>query len=57
MKEMLKAKEVAEFLNLHVHTVKHMGDRGEIPFYRVCKRGDRRYRSTDVEDYLKRMKA
>ena len=43
---MLTATEVAEMLHLHVNTVKRLGDRGELPFYRVCKRGDRRFRLT-----------
>ena len=37
---MLTASEVAPTLHLHVNTVKRLGDRGELPFYRVCKRGD-----------------
>src|SRR3989304_7724154 len=44
---MLTASEVAELLHLHVNTVKRLGDRGELPFYRVCKRGDRRFRLAD----------
>lgn len=49
---MLTAAEVARLLHLHVNTVKRLGDRGELPFYRVCKRGDRRYRREDVEHFL-----
>lgn len=49
---MLTASEVAELLHLHVNTVKRLGDRGELPFYRVCKRGDRRFRLDDVMGYL-----
>ncbi len=49
---MLTASEVAELLHLHVNTVKRLGDRGELPFYRVCKRGDRRFRLDDVLSYL-----
>jgi excisionase family DNA binding protein len=49
---MLTASEVAELLHLHVNTVKRLGDRGELPFYRVCKRGDRRFRLDDVLVYL-----
>ena len=45
---MLTASEVAEMLHLHVNTVKRLGDRGELPYYRVCKRGDRRFRLEDV---------
>ncbi|MER3417786.1 MAG: hypothetical protein C4343_01420 [Chloroflexota bacterium] len=51
---MLTASEVAELLHLHVNTVKRLGDRGELPFYRVCKRGDRRYRLEDVLEFLTR---
>ena len=49
---MLTASEVAELLHLHVNTVKRLGDRGELPFYRVCKRGDRRSRMEDVVQFL-----
>jgi excisionase family DNA binding protein len=51
---MLTANEVAEMLHLHVNTVKRLGDRGELPFYRVCKRGDRRFRLDDVMAFLAR---
>ena len=49
---MMPASEVAEMLHLHVNTVKRLGDRGELPFYRVCKRGDRRFRFDDVMSFL-----
>ena len=49
---MLTAGEVAAMLHLHVNTVKRLGDRGELPFYRVCKRGDRRFRLEDVMTFL-----
>ena len=53
---MLTASEVAQMLHLHVNTVKRLGDRGELPFFRVCKRGDRRFRYDDVLDFLRRAK-
>ena len=53
---MLTASEVADLLHLHVNTVKRLGDRGELPFFRVCKRGDRRFRYDDVLDFLRRSK-
>jgi excisionase family DNA binding protein len=53
---MLTATEVAEMLHLHVNTVKRLGDRGELPFYRVCKRGDRRFRLEDVMKFLSQNK-
>ena len=49
---MLTASEVAAMLHLHVNTVKRLGDRGELPFYRVCKRGDRRFFMEDVMSFL-----
>jgi excisionase family DNA binding protein len=51
---MLTASEVAAMLHLHVNTVKRLGDRGELRFFRVCKRGDRRFRLEDVLDFLTR---
>jgi excisionase family DNA binding protein len=53
---LLTAAEVAEMLHLHVNTVKRLGDRGELPFFRVCKRGDRRFRYDDVLEFLRRAK-
>ena len=53
---LLTASEVADMLHLHVNTVKRLGDRGELPFYRVCKRGDRRFRLDDVVDFLNKTK-
>jgi excisionase family DNA binding protein len=53
---LLTASEVAEMLHLHVNTVKRLGDRGELPFFRVVKRGDRRFRYEDVVEFLHRAK-
>jgi hypothetical protein len=39
-------------LHLHVNTVKRLGDRGELKYYRVCKRGDRRFLLEDVRRFL-----
>ena len=49
---MLTASEVASLLHLHVNTVKRLGDRGELKYYRVCKRGDRRFLLEDVRRFL-----
>ena len=51
---MLTASEVAQLLHHHVNTVKRHRDRGELPFYRVCKRGDRRFRLEEVMAFLAR---
>ena len=50
--QLMTASEVADMLHLHVNTVKRLGDRGELPFFRVCKRGDRRFRLDDVMKFL-----
>ena len=44
--------EVAAMLHLHANTVKRLGDRGDLAYFRVCARGDRRYRMEDVETML-----
>jgi excisionase family DNA binding protein len=54
--KLLTASEVAELLHLHVNTVKRLGDRGEPPFFRVTRRGDRRFRYDDVLEFLRRDK-
>ena len=54
--KLLTASEVADMLHLHVNTVKRLCDRGELPFFRVCKRGDRRFRYDDVVEFLRRAK-
>ncbi len=51
---LMTASEVAVMLHLHVNTVKRLGDRGELPFFRVCSRGDRRFRYEDVVEFLAR---
>jgi len=54
--KLLTATEVAEMLHLHVNTVKRLGDRGELPFFCVVKRGDRRFRYNEVVEFLHRAK-
>ena len=54
--KLLTAAEVAEMLHLHVNTVQLPRDRGELPFFRVCTRGDRRFRYDDVLEFLHRSK-
>ena len=49
----LSARETGEILGLHVNTIKRMPPT-ELPYYRVCSRGDRRYRSEDVVAYLEK---
>lgn len=52
MNRLMTAREVADALHVHVNTVKRLDSR-DLPFVRVVKRGDRRYRPEDVERYLR----
>lgn len=49
----MKVEEVADLLGCHRNTVKRIPP-GELPFFRIGGRGDRRYRPDDVAAYLKR---
>jgi len=52
----LSAREVAEFLGVHINTVKRIPS-SNLPYFTVVERGDRRYHLEDVETYVrKRMK-
>ena len=51
---LLKPRDVAAWLGIHINTVKRLGDRGEITFYRIGTRGDRRYKRSDIEKFLQR---
>ncbi len=49
----LRASQVANVLGVHVNTVKRM-PRDELPFFLIGTRGDRRYRASDVEFYMRK---
>lgn len=49
---MLTAGEVARLLHIHPNTVRRWSDKGIILAYRISKRGDRRFRRTDIERFL-----
>ena len=44
--------EVAEFLRLHLSSVRRWSRSGELKAYKVGSRGDWRYRAQDVRDFL-----
>ena len=52
MGPMLTAGEVAQLLHIHPNTVRRWSDKGIIQAYRISKRGDRRFRRTDIERFL-----
>ena len=49
---MLTARQVADFLQVHISTVRRWSDQGILRSYRVGLRRDRRYRQEDVLDFL-----
>jgi len=49
---MLTTRQVADFLQVSVCTVRRWSDRGLLKFYRVGSRGDRRFRREDVLRFL-----
>jgi len=52
LERLLTTTEVAALLHLHVNTVRRLGDRGLLRYYRICRRGDRRYHREDVLRFL-----
>ena len=49
---MLTVREVARLLNIHANTVRRWGDRGILQAYKITNRGDRRFKSEDIEHFL-----
>jgi excisionase family DNA binding protein len=52
LEAMLTARQVADFLQVSISTVRRWSDRGMLQFYRIGSRGDRRYRREDVLRFL-----
>lgn len=50
---MLTARQVADFLQVHISTVRRWSDQGILKSYRVGLRRDRRYRQEDVLEFLR----
>ena len=48
---LMTAKEVAALLHVHLNTIKRL-PRTDLPFIRITPRGDRRYRTEDVDYYI-----
>jgi hypothetical protein len=45
------AKQVAEYFNIHINTLKRIPS-DELPFTRIVGRGDRRYHINDIDKYI-----
>ena len=52
-KAMLRTADVAQFLGVHINTVRRWSKNGILKAYRIGPRRDRRFRREDVEDLLK----
>jgi len=50
---MLRGREVAQLLNLHINTVRRWSNLGRLKTYRINSRGDRRFNREDVDAFLK----
>lgn len=51
---LLKPSEVAKCLNVHINTVRRWSSLGVLPSFRVGPRNDRRFRSRDIEMFIKK---
>jgi len=51
-KVMLTAGEAAQLLGIHVNTVRRWSKKGILRAYRICSRGDRRFRREDIDRFL-----
>lgn len=49
---MLTARQVADFLQVHISTLRRWSDKGILKSYRVGPRRDRRYRQEDVLGFV-----
>ncbi len=49
---LLTVRQVAEFLQVSICSVRRWSDNGTMKFYRVGSRGDRRYQQQDVLRFL-----
>ena len=57
MKPMLTVREVARLLHIHTNTVRRWSDRGIIRTYRICSRGDRRFKRDEIATFLAKLNA
>jgi excisionase family DNA binding protein len=53
---LLTVKEVAQILHVHDNTVRRWSNEGIIKVYRISRRGDRRFKLQDVEEFLTRIR-
>ena len=49
---LLTLREVADLLHAHPNSIRRWSDAGLLPVVRIGRRGDRRFRISDVEGFL-----
>ena len=52
--KLLKIREAAEILNVNPETLRRWDRSGKLKAIIISKRGDRRYRKKDIEEYISR---
>jgi len=50
---LLTIKEAARLLHVHVNTLRRWSNQGALKPYRIGSRGDRRFKRTDIDEFLK----
>ena len=53
---MLTVREVASILHVHPNTLRRWADKGILESIRITTRGDRRFTSQDINQFLSKMK-
>lgn len=46
--ELITVGQVARLLHIHPNTVRRWSNKGILTAYRICERGDRRFKSKDI---------
>jgi excisionase family DNA binding protein len=52
--KMLSVTEVTELIHIHPNTLRRWSEQGVITAYRINSRGDRRYKKSDIDQFLSR---
>lgn len=53
--KLLKIKEAADLLGVNPATLRKWDKEGKLPAIKISKRGDRRYKHEDIENFLKKI--
>lgn len=53
--KLLRIREAAEILGVNPETLRRWDREGKLPAIIISKRGDRRYKKDDIEEFLKKL--